>query len=203
MPILIEPMPNQTNVEPTTFELHGHERHAYPNTSAKNTNRPSYKLSKGDMDIGFKNKRAGRLISRRLQNNSNSHVSSIKMIEVHESSNSKIKRFLSEEDPPCLKPDLGQAYNFIDNFPPCLKHSQGFPGIKFDKKPIGNSGDILAHDCGYSQIAITDSRCEVCLFWVNKYYADIPTLQLQIKTLTTQIDSLKDKNHRLKYGVQR
>jgi len=54
---LSEPIPDQKDVEPTTLELHSHEQHAYPNASAKNTNRPSYKLSKGDMDIGFKNKR--------------------------------------------------------------------------------------------------------------------------------------------------
>jgi hypothetical protein len=201
--ILNEPMPEQTDVEPTAFELHDHEQHAYPDTSAKNANRPSCKLSKGDMDIGFKNKRAGRLISRSLRNKSNSHMSSIKMIEVHESSDSEIERFLAEEDPPCLKPDLSQAYNFVDNFPPCLKHSQGFPGIKLDKKPTGNSGDVLTHGRGHPQTTITDPRCEVCLFWIDKYYTDIPTLQLQIKTLTTQIDSLKDENHRLKSIVQR
>jgi hypothetical protein len=201
--ILNEPMPEQTDAEPTAFELHGHEQHAYPNTSTKNTNMPSYKPSKGDMDIGFKNKRAGRLISRNLRNKSNSHVSSIKMIEVHESSDSEIERFLAEEDPPCLKPDLGQAYNFVDNFPPCLKHSQGFPGIKLNKKPTGNSGDVLTHGHGHYQTSITDSRCEVCLFWIDKYYTDIPTLPSQIKTLTIQIDSLKDENHRLKSTIQR
>jgi len=64
--ILDEPMPEQTDTQPTTFELHDHEQHVYPGTSAKNTNMPSYKLSKGDMDIGFKNKRVGMLISRSL-----------------------------------------------------------------------------------------------------------------------------------------
>jgi hypothetical protein len=73
------------------------------------------------------------------------------MIEVHDSSDYEIERFLAEEDPPCLKPDLDQDYNFVDNLPPYLKHSQGFPGIKFDKKPTGNNGDVLAHDRGYSQ----------------------------------------------------
>jgi hypothetical protein len=62
--ILNDHMPNQTNFDSTAFKLHGREQHAYLNTSAKNTNRPSFKPSKGDMDIGFKNKRAGRLISR-------------------------------------------------------------------------------------------------------------------------------------------
>jgi hypothetical protein len=66
--ILNEPMPEQIDVEPLAFELHSHGQHAYPNFSAKNANRPSYKPSKGDMDIRFKNKRAGRLISRSLRN---------------------------------------------------------------------------------------------------------------------------------------
>ena len=78
------------------------------------------------------------------------------MIEVHESSNFEIKRFLVEEDPPCLKPDLDQAYNFVDNLPPCLKHSQGFLGIMLDKKPTGNSGDVLTHGRGISQTTIID-----------------------------------------------
>jgi hypothetical protein len=130
-------------------------------------------------------------------------MSSIKTIEVHESSDYEIERFLAEEDPPCLKLDLSQAYNFVDNFPPCLKQSQGFPGIKLDKKPTGNNGDVLTHGYGHSQIAIKDSRCEVCLFWIDKYYTDIPILQSQIKTLTVQIDLLKDENHRLKSTVQR
>jgi hypothetical protein len=175
---LSEPIPDQKDVEQS------HEQHTHPNASAKNANRPTCKPSKGDIDLGFKNKRAGRLISRKLRNKPNSHVSSIKMIEIHESSDSEIERFLAEEDPPSLKPGLDQAYNFVDNFPPCLKHSQGFPGIKFDKKPIGNSGDVLAHDRGYSQTAVTDSQCEICLFWIDKYYTDIPILQSQIKTLT-------------------
>ena len=43
-----------------------HEQHIRPNASAKNTNRSVGKPSKGDIDLGFKNKRAGRLISRKL-----------------------------------------------------------------------------------------------------------------------------------------
>jgi hypothetical protein len=87
--------------------------------------------------------------------------------------------------------------------PPFLKHSQVFPGIKFDKKPTGNSGDVLAHDRGYSQTAITDSWCEFCLFWIDKYYTDIPILQSQIKTLTIHINSLTNENHRLNSTVQK
>jgi hypothetical protein len=125
------------------------------------------------------------------------------MIEIHESSDLEIERFLAEEDPPSLKPGLDHAYNFIDNLPPCLKHSQGFPSIKFDKKPIGNSGDVPAHNRGYSQTVVTDSQCEFFLFWIDKYYTDMPILQSQIKTLTDQVDSLTDENHRLNSIVQR
>jgi hypothetical protein len=84
-----------------------------------------------------------------------------------------------------------------------LKHNQVFLGIKFDKKSIGNNGDVSAHDRGYSQMTIIDSQCEICLFWIDKYYTYIPILQSQIKTLTDQADSLMDENHNLKSIVQR
>jgi hypothetical protein len=112
-------------------------------------------------------------------------MSSIKVIEVHQSSDSEIEKFLEKEDLSYLKPDLSQTYDFVDNLPSCLKHSEGFPGIKIDKEPIDNSGSILTHDHGYPQTTIPYPRCEVCLFWIDKYYTDIPSLQLQIKTLTT------------------
>jgi hypothetical protein len=55
-------------------------------------------------------------------------MSSIKVIEVHESSDSEIEKFLAKEDPSYLKPDLSQTYDFVDNLPPCLKHSKVFQG---------------------------------------------------------------------------
>ena len=130
-------------------------------------------------------------------------MSSIKMIDIHESSDSEIERFLAEEDPPSFEADPDQAYNFMDNFPPFLKHSQGFPCIKFDNKPKGNNGHSLAHNRGYSQTVITYSQCETCLFLIDKYYADIPILQSQIKILTDQVEPLTDENRRLKSIVQR
>ena len=103
---------------------------------------------------------------------------SIKAIEVHESSDSKIEKFLAREDPSYLKPDLSQTYNFVDNLPPCLKHSEGFPGIKLGKEPTDNIDSIPTHDHGYPQTTVLDPRCEVCLFWIDKYYTDVPSLQL-------------------------
>jgi hypothetical protein len=70
----------------------------HPNDCVKNIKKPTKKRFKSNIDINFKNKRVGRLISRRLRNKSNSHPSSINMIEVNESSDSKIERFLTAED---------------------------------------------------------------------------------------------------------
>ena len=130
-------------------------------------------------------------------------MSSIKVIDVHQSSDSEIEKFLEKEDLSYLKPDLSQTYDFVDNLPPCLKHSEGFPGIKLGKEPTDNNGSILTHSHGYPQTTVPDPRCEVCLFWIDKYYTNIPSLQLQIKTLTTQIDLLTSENHRLKFSAQR
>jgi hypothetical protein len=83
-------------------------------------------------------------------------MSSIKAIEVHETSDSEIEKFLVKEDPSYLKPDLSQTYDFVDNLPLCLKHSKGFPGIKLGKEPTDNSGSILTHGHGYPQTTIPD-----------------------------------------------
>ena len=124
-------------------------------------------------------------------------------IEIHESSDSEIDRFLAEEDPPSFQAEPHQAYNFVDNLPPCLKHSQGFPGIKFDNKPKGKSKDSPEHNRGYSQTAVTGSQCETCLFWIDKYYTNIPILQSQIKTLIDMVDPLTDENRSLNSIAQR
>jgi hypothetical protein len=89
----------QQDVDPRVIESPEHEKYVFPNTIAKNTNKHSHKLSRKNPDIGFNNKRVGRLISRSLRNKTKSHVSSIKAIEVHESSDSEIENFLEEEDP--------------------------------------------------------------------------------------------------------
>jgi hypothetical protein len=131
------------------------------------------------------------------------HVSSIKAIEVHESSDSEIEKFLEEEDPTYHKSIPNQTYDFVDNLPPCLKHNENFPGIKLSQNPTVDSGSILTHSHMSPQSTVPDPRCEVCLFWIDKYYTDVPSLQAKIKTLTAQIDSLTSENHRLKISAQR
>ena len=130
-------------------------------------------------------------------------MSSIKTIEIHERSDSEIDRFMAEEDPPSFQTHLDRSYNFMDNLFPFLKHSEGFPGIKFGDKSTGHIGDVPVHNRGYSQSTITQSQCETCLFWIDKYYTDIPILQSQIKALTDQVNPLTNENRRLKSIIQR
>jgi hypothetical protein len=166
-------------------------------------NGTSRKMSKNDLDIGFKNKMVGRLISRILRNKSKSHMRLIKAIEVHERFDSEIKKFLAKEDPSYLKPDLSQTYDFLDNLPPCVKHREGFPWIKLGKYPTDNNGSFLTLGHGYPQPTVSDPWCEVCLFWIEKYYTDVPSLQVKIKTLTAQIDLLTHENHRVKVSAHK
>jgi hypothetical protein len=116
---------NKPLLDPKIFEQ-AREQVIHPNDSVKNLKKPTSEISKGHADLNFKNKRPRRLISRKLRNKSNSHASSIKMIEIHESSNSKIDRFLTEDDPLSFQPHLHGPYNFLDNLPPCLKHNVDF-----------------------------------------------------------------------------
>jgi hypothetical protein len=125
------------------------------------------------------------------------------MIEIHESSDSEIDRFLTEEDPLLFQPHLDQPYNFMENLPPCLKHSEGFLGIKLGNKSIVHVGDAPIHNCSYSQGTVTHPKCEVCLFWIDKYYIDIPILQSHIKSLTDQVSALTNENNRLESVIQR
>jgi hypothetical protein len=60
---------------------------------------------------------------------------SIKAIEVHESSDSEIEKFLAREDPSYLKPDLSQTYDFIDNLPPFLNIVKFFHGSNSVNNP--------------------------------------------------------------------
>jgi hypothetical protein len=153
--------------------------------------------------LGFKNKRVGRLISRNLRNKSNPHVNSIKMIKIHESSDSEIDRFLAEEDPLSFQTDLDQPYNFIDNLSPFMKHSEGFPSIKLGNKYTVHVGDITVHNHGNSRVTVAQPQCEACLFWIDKCYTDIPILQSQIKALNDQVDPLKNEIRSLQSVIQK
>jgi hypothetical protein len=92
-------------------------------------------------DLGFQKKKAGRLISRKLRNQNDAHLSSISPIKVDEVSYSEIESFLPFEDLDCqgyrkkvIVPT--EPYDFVTNLPPCLRGEEGFSGIRHDQGKI-------------------------------------------------------------------
>jgi hypothetical protein len=84
------------------------------------------------LDVGFKNKREGRLIFRNLRNKTKAHVSSGKTIDILDDYDSEIERFLEEEELGYHRIVPDHPYDFVGNLPPCLKHEKKFPGIKLN-----------------------------------------------------------------------
>jgi hypothetical protein len=128
-------------------------------------------------------------------------VSSIESIEIHEDSDSDIERFLAQEDPNCSEPD--QPFDYVNNLPPCLKDNKEFTGIKIGQRPTVGSSDVLPHNYTLPQPIAPAAHCEVCLHWIGQYYTDIPILQVRIKALVAQNDSLANENRELKANAQR
>jgi hypothetical protein len=119
---------------------------AHPKDCFKTVKKPTGKKLKGSVDVNFKNKRAGRLISLSLRNKTNPRADIISMIEVSESSDSEIDKFLIEEDPVSfgLYPD--RPYNYVNNLPPCLKDNPEFPGIQLCDKSTIRMEDSPTHN---------------------------------------------------------
>jgi hypothetical protein len=124
------------------------------------------------------------------------------MIEVHESSNSEIDRFLAAEDLHSFEPHLDRPYNFVDNLPPCLKNNPEFPGVKLGNEPTVCVEGVLVHNHVCSHATAAQSKCEVRLSWIDRYYTNIPILQSRVKALKDQIDVLTRENHRLESVIQ-
>jgi len=151
---------------------------------------------------GYNKKRAGRLIPGSLWNRSKAHVSSIESIEVHESYDSDIEKFLAIEDPNHSKPDLSLAFDYVNNLPPCLKHNKDFQGIKFGQNPTVDSSSVLTHNHALPQPFAPAVNCEVCLHSIGLYYTKIIVLQEKINALTAQNRSLIIENRELKINAQ-
>jgi hypothetical protein len=124
------------------------------------------------------------------------------MIEVHESSDSEIDRFLAAEDLHSFEPHLDRPYNFVDNLPPCLKNNPEFPGVKLVNESTVSMEGAPVHNHVCSHATAAQSKCEVCLSWIDRYYTDIPILQSWVKALKDQIDVLTSENHRLESVIQ-
>ena len=96
-----------------------------------------------------------------------------------------------------------EPYEFVTNFPPCLKGKEGFSGIRNDQGKIAGKVDTSMFDCTLHQPSILPGQCDVCFHWIERYYTDIPILQVRIKMLTAQNESLRQENIDLKVHVER
>jgi hypothetical protein len=103
-------------------------------------------------------------------------VDTISMIEVSEGLDSKIDKFLAEEDPVSfgLYPD--RPYNYVDNLPPCLKDNPKFPSIQLCDKSTICMEHSLTHNVVRSNANSLQSQCDVCRSWIDRYYTDVPLL---------------------------
>jgi hypothetical protein len=186
----------QQDVSSRVIKTLEHEQIACPNPTVKTNNKHPRKQPKKNQEIRFRNKRPGRVISRSLRNRSKAHVSSIDLIEIHDDSDSKIERFLAQEDLNCSEPD--QPFNYVNNLPLSLKDNKEFTSIKIGQRPTVGSSDVLPHNYTLRQSISPAAHCEVCLHWIGQYYTDIHILQARIKSLVAQNDSLPNENRELK-----
>jgi hypothetical protein len=84
------------------------------------------------------------------------------MIEVSEGSNSEIDKFLAEEDLVSfgLYPD--RPYDYVNNFPHCLKENPEFLGIHLCDKSTIHMGDYPTRNLVRSNANSLQSQCDVC-----------------------------------------
>jgi len=81
----------QHDVSSRVIKTPEHEQIACPNPTVKNNKKHSRKQPKKNQEIGFRNKRTSRLISRSLQNRSKAHVCNIPDIKSMQNRNKMIE----------------------------------------------------------------------------------------------------------------
>jgi hypothetical protein len=169
--------------ELVTDELKGNGPHVPVNDASVKSD--VKKFSKGTKqqctDSGFKNKKVGRLISRKLRNRNDTHLSSIDPIEIDEGSDREIEDFLAWEDPKIQGSRREviihtEPYDFVTNLPPCLKGKEGFSGIGQDLEQTTSNIEAPLVDCVPRRYSISPVHCDGCLDWVKRYYTDVPLL---------------------------
>jgi hypothetical protein len=92
--------PEQETVELKVIDPFLHEIDAILNVIIKSdVEKPRKGPKQHCIDLGFKNKKACHLISRKLRNQNDTHLSSISPIEIDEGLDPEINKFLVREDP--------------------------------------------------------------------------------------------------------
>jgi hypothetical protein len=115
-----------------------------------------------------------------------------KPIVLSEDSDSDVERFLASEYPYsqglCPEP----PYDFVSNLPPCLRNDPSYPGIKLPNETLSNVSKPSP-----ALTKSTQSPCDQCDSWLERYYIDVPLLQSKIQSLEDQIAVLTDQRDKL------
>jgi hypothetical protein len=115
-----------------------------------------------------------------------------KPIVLSEDSDSDIECFLANEYPYsqglCPEP----PYDFVKNLPPCLKNDPNYPGIKLPRETLSH---LTKPSPALSKP--TQSPCDQCDSWLERYYIDVPILQSRIQSLEDQIAVLTSQRNQL------
>jgi len=154
--------------------------------------RPQYTI------LDFKNKKVGRLIYWKLRNQNDTHHRSIDPINIDEDSDLEIEDFLVREDPELhdFRREITgptEPYDFVSNFPPCLKVKEGFSDIRHNLKKTIDKTDAPMADYLLHQPTTSLIHYDGCFEWIERYYIDIPLLQDKIKTLTAHNGLMKQE----------
>jgi hypothetical protein len=91
-------------------------------------------------------------------------------------------------------------YEFISNLPPCLQDCKGFSGIQADLKA---KEGFSKKEQQYQIPGLEPDHCHDCLAWVQKYYSDVPYLQMWLNQVTRQNKELEEENYKLKLKAQK
>jgi hypothetical protein len=153
--------------------------------------KPMSKKAKANPTANAKGKKNARLISRMARNKPKPSAES-KPIVLSEDSDSDVERFLASEYPYsqglCPEP----PYDFVTNLPPCLRNDPSYPGIKLPN-------ETLSHMSKPSPALSkpTQSSCDQCDLWLERYYIDVPLLQSKIQSLESQVAVLTSQRDQL------
>jgi hypothetical protein len=165
-----------------------------PDTVTKNVEvikNPMSKKLKVNLAANVKGKRNARLISRMERNKPKPPVEPNPIV-LSEDSDSEVERFLASEYPYsqglCVEP----LYDFVSNLLPCLKDDPNYPGIKL---PCETLGHFPKPSPALSKP--TQSPCDQCNSWLERYYIDVPILQSRVQSLEDQIALLTSQKAKL------
>jgi hypothetical protein len=165
--------------------------HPYTKDKDEAVKKPVGKKFRSDNAINSRGKKNARLISRLARNKPKLNVDQ-KPIVLSEDSDSDIEHFLAEEYPYSHGLCSEQPYDYVSNFPPCLKKNPNYPGIKLHNETPG--------DLNKPSPVISKTEQTSCIqfnVWLERYYIDVPVLQSKIKSLEDQVRVLAKENQRL------